>query len=152
MPWLGAAALLLFLGWHLRTPVSPRAELALAGVAAGVGLVADTLFAQAGILDYAAPWPVPGAAPAWIIVMWMNFALTLNVALRWLHGRYGLAAALGFFGGPLAYLAGLKLNAAALAAPAPTAYTLIGLTWAVAVPFLVRAAEWSGRRWPATLR
>jgi hypothetical protein len=91
-------------------------------------------------------------APAWIIVMWVNFALTLNVALRWLHGRYGLAAVLGFVGGPLAYLAGLKLNAAALAAPAPTAYTLIGCTWAVAVPFLVRAAEWSVRRWPATLR
>lgn len=152
MPWLGAASLLLFLGWHLRTAVSPRAELALVGVAAGVGLAADTLFARAGILAYAEPWPVPGVAPAWIIVMWMNFALTLNVALRWLHGRYGLAAVLGLVGGPLAYVAGLKLGAASLAAPAPMAYTLIGTTWAVAVPFLVRAAEWSGRRWPVTLR
>jgi len=149
MPWLGAAALVFFLGWHLRTPVSPRAELALAGVAAGIGLVADTLFARAGILAYAEPWPLPGVAPAWIIIMWMNFALTLNVGMRWLHGRYGLAALLGFFGGPLAYLAGLRLDAAALAAPAPAAYTLIGCTWALAVPLLVLAAEWSGRRWPA---
>jgi hypothetical protein len=152
LPWLGAASLLLFLAWHLRTPVSPRAELALAGVAGLVGLSADTLFAQAGILAYAEPWPVRGVAPAWIVVMWMNFALTLNVAMRWLHGRYWLAAVLGLVGGPLAYLAGVRLDAAVLSAPGPSAYALIGLTWAFAVPFLVRAAEWSSRRWPATLR
>jgi hypothetical protein len=132
--------------------VSPRAELALAGIAAGTGLVADTLFAQAGVLQYASPWPVPGVAPAWIIVMWMNFALTLNVALRWLHGRYWLAAVLGVVGGPLAYLAGLRLGAATLAAPAPVAYTVIAVTWAVAVPLLVWSAAWSDRRWPATSR
>jgi len=142
----------LFLAWHLRTPVSPRAELALAGVAAGTGFLVDTLFAQAGVLAYASPWPVPGVAPAWIIVMWVNFALTLNVALRWLHGRYGLAAVLGLGGGPFAYLAGVKLGAAALVAPALVAYAVIGGTWALAVPLLVRAAEWSGRRWPATGR
>lgn len=152
MPWLGAAALLLFLAWHLRTPVSPRAELAVAGVAAVTGFLVDTLFAQAGVLAYASPWPVPGLAPAWIIVMWMNFALTLNVALRWLHGRYGLAAILGFVGGPFAYLAGVKLGAATLSVPPVSGYAVIGVTWAVAVPLLVRSAEWSGRRWPATGR
>ena len=152
LPWLGAAALGLFLAWHFRGPVSPRAELALMATAAAVGFAADTVFARAGILDYAAPWPARGFAPAWIIVMWMNFALTLNVALRWLQGRPLLAAALGFVGGPFAYLAGVRLDAAALTAPPPLAYGVIGAVWAVAVPVLVVAAGRAARRWPAVPR
>jgi hypothetical protein len=151
LPWLGAVALALFLVWHLRmAPVSPRAELAVMAAAALTGLVADTFFARAGILSYAAPWPVSGVAPAWIIVMWMNFALTLNLALRWLQGHALLAAVLGFAGGPFAYLAGVRLDAATLTAPPPVAYSVIGVAWAVAVPLLVLAAGAADRRWPAT--
>lgn len=148
LPWLGTAALVLFLAWHLRGPVSPRAELALMGAAAATGFVADTLFARAGLLAYAAPWPLAGFAPAWIVVMWVNFALTLNVALRWLQGRAWLAAVLGFFGGPFAYLAGIRLDAAMLTAAPPVAYTVIGTVWAVAVPLLVVVAGRAARRWP----
>lgn len=119
------------------------------GVAGLVGLVADTAFLQAGLLAYAEPLPSVHLAPFWILVMWMNFALTVNVALRWLHGRYGLAAVLGLAGGPLAYLAGVKLGAAALTADPVRAYGLIGLVWGVAVPLLFAVAERLNRRWPA---
>jgi hypothetical protein len=152
LPWLGAATLVLFLAWHLRGAVSPRAEFALMAAAAVTGFVADTLFARAGVLAYAAPWPLAGFAPAWIVVMWVNFALTLNVALRWLQGRAWLAAVLGFFGGPFAYLAGIRLDAATLTASPPVAYTVIGVVWAVAVPLLVVVAGRVARRWPVAAR
>jgi hypothetical protein len=149
--WLGAAVLLPFVGWHLRSGVAWRAELAVAAAAALTGFLADSLFAQTGILRYAAPWPVPGLAPAWIVVMWINFALTLNVALRWLRGRGVLAAVLGGLGGPFAYIAGVRLDAATLAAAPVMAYAVIALVWAVAVPALVAVAAGAARRWPDRL-
>ena len=42
--------------------------------------------------------------------MWMLFATTLNMSLRFLKGKPLLAATLGFVGGPLAYLGGAKLG------------------------------------------
>jgi len=49
-------------------------------------------------------------APYWIITMWMLFAMTPNVSLRWLRGKPRLAALLGFYGSPTSYLAGQTLD------------------------------------------
>jgi hypothetical protein len=72
--------------------------------------------------------------------MWMLFATTLNVSLRWLR-RYPLAAiALGAIGGPLAYWAGARLGAMEFAAPvAATAALAFG--WALLTPLLVWLAQ-----------
>ena len=114
--WLGALALAVFTAWHFWSAHNPRAELVLVAIAGTVGLVADTAFIQTRLLAYAEPLPLAGVAPYWILGMWINFALTLNGSLRWLHGRYVLAAVLGAIGGPLAYAAGVKLKAATLLA------------------------------------
>jgi hypothetical protein len=73
--------------------------------------------------------------------MWMLFATTLNVSLRWLR-RFPLAAiALGAIGGPLAYWGGARLGAMEFTAPvAATAALAIG--WGALTPFLV----WLARR------
>jgi len=139
-PWLGLMLLAGFALVHFRLTPNPRADAWLLGAAAVCGLCLDTLFAQAGLLDYAQPLPVDGMAPFWIVVMWMNFALTLNVSMRWLQGRPWLAVLLGAAGGPLAYVAGVSLGAAAWVAPPQTALTLIGIAWAVAVPALTVTA------------
>ncbi|MEO7385464.1 MAG: DUF2878 domain-containing protein [Gammaproteobacteria bacterium] len=146
--WLGAIALAPFTAWHFRAVTNPRAEFALVGIACVVGFVVDTLFIQAHLLAYAEPLPFTAVAPYWILGMWVNFALTLNGSMRWLHGRYLLAAALGAIGGPVAYIAGVKLGAARLLAGEMAVYAVLALVWAVAVPLLVLATEKVNARWP----
>ena len=147
--WLGAIALAVFTAWHFRSVHNPRAELVLVATACMVGLVVDTIFIQTHLLAYAEPLPFAAVAPYWILGMWINFALTLNGSMRWLHGRYLLAAALGAIGGPLAYAAGVKLGAAALLASDVVVYGVLAVVWAIAVPLLVRMTDWVNICWPA---
>ncbi|MCC5793154.1 MAG: DUF2878 domain-containing protein [Chromatiales bacterium] len=144
LPWLGAAAFTLFAAWHLGGSRTRGADLRLLLVAALAGLFVDTFYVQAGLLSYSAPLPVDGLAPFWILIMWMNFALTVNESLNWLHGRPWLAAALGAVGGPLAYWAGIGLGAAALTGDALLAFIVLALSWGLAVPLLFSlAARWT---------
>ncbi len=146
--WLGAIALVAFTAWHFRSVANPRAEIVIVLIACAVGFVVDTAFIQANLLAYAEPLPFAAVAPYWILGMWVNFALTLNGSMRWLHGRYLLAAALGAIGGPLAYVAGIKLGAAELLASGVVVYGVLAVVWALAVPLLVLATERVNQRWP----
>jgi len=146
--WLGAVALVVFTVWHFRATPNPRAELLLVAIACLVGFVVDTTFIQANLLAYSEPLPFAAVAPYWILGMWINFALTLNGSMRWLHGRYLLAAGLGAIGGPLAYVAGIKLGAAELLASKTVVYGALAVVWAIAVPLLVWATDWVNSLWP----
>lgn len=146
--WLGFLALACFTAWHFRSAPSPRAELLLVVVACVVGFIVDTTFIQAHLLAYAEPLPFAGVAPYWILGMWINFALTLNGSMRWLQGRYLLAAVLGAIGGPLAYVAGVRLGAAELLASEMMVYGTLAVVWALTVPLLVRTTDWVNTLWP----
>jgi len=66
-------------------------------VGSGIGAVADSALIATDWVRYASGTVVPGTAPVWLVAMWMLFATTLNVSLRWLR-RYALAAiALGAY-------------------------------------------------------
>ena len=65
----------------------------------------------AGWLEYPSGILLSNTAPHWIVAMWVLFASTLNVSLRWLRGRWALATLLGAVAGPLAYYGGAGLGA-----------------------------------------
>jgi len=140
MPWLGVVMTGLALAFHLWQAAQPRLELILALLAGGLGGLLDSLPVALGWLTYTSGMFLTGAAPSWIIAMWMLFATTLNVSLRWLKGRYVLAALLGAAAGPLAYYAGAKLGGVTLLEPA-AALSLLALIWAVAMPTLLALAS-----------
>ncbi len=148
--WLGAVALVLFTIWHFLSAHNWRAELLLVAIACVVGFIVDTAFIQLNLLAYSEPLPFAAVAPYWILGMWINFALTLNGSMRWLHGRYRLAAGLGAIGGPLAYVAGVKLGAAELLASSAVVYGALAVVWAGAVPLLVWVTEQVNRLWSPT--
>ncbi|OOO03426.1 MAG: hypothetical protein USCGTAYLOR_00317 [Chromatiales bacterium USCg_Taylor] len=103
--------------------------------AAAMGSLWDSILVALGWFDYGSPF-----APYWIVALWMVFATTLNVSLRWLKSRYLLGAMFGAVGGPLAYYAGEKLGAFTYADP------LISLGaqavgWALLMPLMLRVAQ-----------
>lgn len=138
--WAGPLALILFAAWQLPRSAQRGADARLAGCAAALGFVVDSLFAQTGLLSYSAAVPWPELAPLWIVALWASFALTLNHSLAYLKNHPPLAALLGAVGAPLAYSAAARSGA--LAFPEAPLVTLCWLaaSWAVLAPALAALA------------
>ena len=139
-PWIGTAAALAIVAWHVTRAPRPSAELVLVVSAAAIGALWDSALAALGLVVYPHGMLVEGTAPHWIVALWMLFAATLNVSLGWLKRSLALAAAFGALGGPLAYLAGAKLGALAMPQPVP-ATAALALGWALLTPLLVIVAR-----------
>ena len=151
LPWLGPAAVVLWMGGHLSALGGERGvEWRMLLLAAAFGYAVDSLLVLGGWLFFPAESWVWGSPP-WMVALWVGFTATLSRSLRWLNGRYGVAAVLGLVGGPAAYYAGARLGAVELPSGFDPALR-IGLAWAVALPVLLRVraalARPAGRRRP----
>jgi hypothetical protein len=135
-PMVGPIAVLVAVSLHLALACKPRRELVLILLAAVIGALFDTLLLQTGWLTYANGMLWAGTAPYWIVAMWLLFATTLNVSLRWLRQSYVAAAILGLIGGPLSYYGGAKLGGLTFV-NASAALTALAIGWALVTPFLV---------------
>ncbi|WP_083232373.1 DUF2878 domain-containing protein [Endozoicomonas atrinae] len=74
--------------------------------------------------------------PLWLACLWLIFGTTLRHSLDWsrTHKLYG--AILGFFGGPLSYLAGSKMSDVTLAQPLWQTLLVLAIIWALVIPML----------------
>ncbi|MGB7218550.1 MAG: DUF2878 domain-containing protein [Vicinamibacterales bacterium] len=137
-PLLGPCVVALLLVAHAATPARGWRLAWLAATAALVGTVLDGILAIAGVLDFppqaAAGWP----APIWMVALWVNLAPSLDDLAALLGPRAAVAAVVGAIGGPLAYLAGARLGAVALAPSIPIALAVVSVEWALAMPMLFR--------------
>jgi hypothetical protein len=138
-PVIGAIAVATAVGIHLWSCDNPEAEIRLLLVAATMGLAWESALVLAGLLEYSSGTWMPGLAPYWIVAMWILFATTLNVGMRWLRRSTAIAAVAGAIGGPLAFFAGASIGAVELVSPV-IALTAIGIGWAVMLPLLVKLA------------
>ena len=140
MPWLGPVALLVALTLHFRAARRAAEELSLVVICGLMGAVFDSLLVASGWVAYSSGLFHASMAPYWIITMWMLFATTLNVSMRWFRGKPAIAAAFGFFGGPLSYVAGEKLGGIVLV-DSVAALATLAIGWAVMMPLLMRLSE-----------
>ncbi len=138
-PVIGVIAVAIAVGIHLWSCDNPDAEIRLLLAAASLGFAWESAIVLAGLLEYSSGIWVPGLAPYWIVAMWVLFATTLNVGMRWLRRSTTVAATAGAIGGPLAFFAGSSIGAVELVSPA-IALTCIGIGWAVMLPLLVKLA------------
>ncbi|MGP1718156.1 MAG: DUF2878 domain-containing protein [Methylophilus sp.] len=74
--------------------------------------------------------------PLWMVALWLAFATTLNVSMRWLQRKLVLAAVLGAIFGPLAYLGAVQLGVVKLPSPIAS-LAWVALEWAIAMPLLL---------------
>jgi hypothetical protein len=143
LAWPGVAAVGLFAAWRLSVSRCRQVELRLVAVTVLLALALEGLWVTAGFIVYSAPWPL-ATAPAWLIGLWVAFALTLVPLFRHLHSRPLLAGVLGAVGGPLAYLGGARAHALQFPAPPWRGLLALALGWAIVVPSLTSlAGRWS---------
>ena len=148
LAWAGTGLALAVVAWHLSRASAPRAELMLILTAAGIGALWDSALAAVGWIRYPSGVLIEGAAPHWIVALWMLFATTLNLSLGWLKRRMPLAVVFGAVGGPLAYLGGAGLGALEMVEQSH-ALAALALGWAVFTPLLLQVARlYDGYRGP----
>ena len=132
----GCACVLVAIGWHVGTSTRPLAEARLVAAVLLVGLVLESAMAWQGFTGFASGQLSPHTAPYWMVALWGLLAIALNVTLRWLKGRWWLAAAIGAASGPLSFASGAHLGAAHFIAATPALVTL-ACVWAAALPALM---------------
>jgi len=135
-PELGMLTVALVLAVHFWLQKERRAE-ALSILAVAIpGAAADTTLLLAGLLFFlgteAEGFPI--IFVPWVFAMWLNFAATLDHSLRWLKGRWLIAAILGAIGGPTTYFAGMKLGAVALHDEQWRSYAALAIEYGVLTP------------------
>ena len=140
VPLWGSAAVAAAIAWHVAISARPATELALAAALGVLGLLAESLMVALGHVAYPSGQPVPWLAPYWMVALWGEFAIALNVTLRWLRRRLWLAALLGAVGGPLSFMGGVRLGGARFL-DEPAALVAIACLWAVAMPLAMALAR-----------
>ncbi|MEJ2524412.1 MAG: DUF2878 domain-containing protein [Desulfuromonadales bacterium] len=140
-PVIGALLAAALVGVHLLLVPDARREGPLLAVACLIGVVVDSLQQALGLFTFQADPGWPFWLPLWVFVIWAQFATLFHYALRWLRGRYWLAALFGLLGGPLAYWAGVRLGAASFGSHLLLSLLVLAVVWAVVTPLLVRLSE-----------
>ncbi len=137
-----AAVILPVSAWLLG---APRRIFALSGLAVLVGVAVEVALIAAGLVRYAEPGPFALLPPLWLVSLWALFALVIETALTSLDGRRIVQALLAAAGGPLAYLAGEKLQAMEFLEPRWLGLSILGCAWAVVLPLLMEGRRLIGR-------
>ena len=148
MAWPGVIGMLVYALVQLVWARNWRTDLILMAAGLVFGLLLDGSLIRSGLATYAAGWSQLSLAPAWILALWMTFALTFTQSIRYMQQHLWLAALLGMVGGPLAYLgAARSFLVVSFFDPAWRGLMLLALGWALATP----ALAWLARRGSAAI-
>ncbi|MFA0922252.1 DUF2878 domain-containing protein [Xanthomonas fragariae] len=135
--WPTLLVLALFALYQLWPSRRAPGDVQLMIAALSLGLLLDTTLAAGNWVRYAAPWPGTLLAPAWILALWLGFALTLNHSLATVMQRPWLAVVLGAIFGPFSYwLAQRSWHAVELLPPHLHAAIAVGIGWGAACGML----------------
>lgn len=143
-PLLGPLLCLPLIAIHFVVVCEPQdrlQELRLMLLAMALGFILDTALWKANLVIYSpSPWPAP-FAPLWILALWATFANAFCYSLAWLKRHPFLPIAFGALGGPLGFLAAKNLGALTLHPKLWPSLVALSVSWAMAVPTLVRVAS-----------
>lgn len=145
LPWVGVIFMMLFLIWHLSQALRTQPEIMLIIITVIIGGIYDFMMTSNHLLTYQSPgWSntfVSSNMPAvWILALWAEFAMILNVSLRWMKQRWLIALLFGAIGGPLAYTGAARLGAVSIDA-FPLSYVALSVGWAIITPLLLVLSE-----------
>lgn len=141
LPWLAFAfVLVVVIGqWHFaKWSNNALIFILVAGILGGL---VDQGFLQFNIVQYVAHGWTANMVPIWIIGLWLAFASTINLSMRWLRGKWLTQLLFGAIGGPMAYFAAQKLGAVVISSN-PTDWAVLALAWAVMTVLLFKLAEY----------
>ena len=100
LAWQGTLLAMLIIATHIWLSGNPSKEFVLLLIAILIGTIWDSVLVWAELIQYQTGMLHSDLAPYWIIALWGLFATTLNVSLRWMRGKWIIAALAGAVSGP----------------------------------------------------
>ncbi len=97
-----------------------------------IGCSVDAVLQFFGLMAFT----TPHLFPIWLSLLWLNFAIAMNLSLRWLEQCFWCAAIGGSIAFPLNYAVGERLGAVAFTAPYPLVLGTLAALWAFGLPLL----------------
>ncbi len=82
-----------------------------------IGILIDSMISKLNFIAFTKPLENSILLPAWLIALWLVFALMLPYSLYWLRKNLAIAAIAGAIGGCFSYVLGHKLGALNLSEP-----------------------------------
>lgn len=113
-PWLGPVVTTAWLIPHLcfsANQVPVREDLVLILASGVIGYLLDSTLVLLGFMTFPEATRLGWPSTVWMVALWMGFAATFNGCMSWLKGRYLLGILAGAIFAPLAYRAGVYLDA-----------------------------------------
>jgi hypothetical protein len=138
-PWLGVLITAVILAWHLYQSKNLSSELKLLVYTVMIGALLDQALVSFNLVNYLYHGWHQSIVPVWILALWLAFATTLNMSLRWMQTRYFVGFIFGMIGGPLAYLAAEKLRAVTITSQ--LSFVVLAIGWAMITPTLLYIAR-----------
>ena len=139
--WLGAIVTAPLLVLHFAFADQRARHAVLMLVTLVCGTLLDALMHALSVYDFA-KIPVLGLSPLWMQVLWLAFASTFAVSMRWLMYRPKLAIVIGALVGPPTYVAGVQLGALEFPGSRWVSLGAIAAMWM----FVMGGASWLTRR------
>ncbi len=136
LPLWGTACLIAAIAWHIGISARPGQEAMLVGLACAIGVIVESAVVLQGNVAYPSGQPVAWLAPYWMVALWGELAIALNVTMRWMKRRLWLAALFGAVGGPMAFSAGVRVGGAEFIDRTPALVTL-AVIYGLALPLLM---------------
>ena len=103
-----------------------------------IGGLMDSALTATGVFQFPGwSWPV---APPWLWLIWALFATTLSHTLRWMRGRWIVAAVMGVLAGPGSWSAGAEYGVVVFGTP--YAPLILAVVWGALLPGVVWLSGW----------
>lgn len=139
-PWVASLFVLVIVFLQINGAPKQKSEWLLMLVAATIGGFVDQVLLSNQFVAYNANGWSSAIVPVWILALWVSFASTLNVSMRWIRNKKLVAFLFGAIGGPLAYMAAEKLGAIQMT-PMTISYVALGFLWGFAMLTLIEFAQ-----------
>lgn len=140
-PWTGFGIGLILLLVQIAISRDRGRDARLIAVTVLVGLVVEVIQIAAGTYSFSSGTFVAALPPAWMLMLWAQFAATFAFSLKPIITRPLAAAAFGAVGGPVAFVAGHGLGAVTLLPPTGTGLLQLALSWGLALTLLSAVAR-----------
>jgi len=134
--WPAVICLMALLGWGFlfAKQIKPDLRLALVGVL--IAFAVEPIWIGQELVIYPLQ-PDAFYPPAWIVILWVGFAVSFNHSLKWLRHRYLLGALLGGVGSVCSITAALRLEVITVPQGWFAFVIQYGAVWATIVPLLI---------------
>ncbi len=141
--WLGVLVVMALLAVHVATRSKRSIPRILTVMLASVvfGFCFDSLLILGGVYT-PVRWLIPSPfATIWLMTLWANFSLIVDVPLGWLQKHLAIAGIFGGVFGPAAYLGGQRLGAIQIAEPVFSSTAVLTVAWAFGLAALMLLAR-----------